>query len=121
MSGRASVSSDALARYGRLVAQVTYKPGWVLKMSGPGGAFVCVFATTPDSLAPERTRTTQHMFAVPTDDLTDRDFHRWLLERLLQAEQHEACEFYTVNGIRPFWPHHQDEGSPYDLVERWET
>jgi hypothetical protein len=40
--------------------------------------------------------------------------------KVLLCEQHEAGEFFTVNGFAPFYPNHQDEGSPYDLVERWE-
>ena len=39
----------------------------------------------------------------------------------LQAELHEAGEFFELGGHRPFFPNHQDEGSPYERVERWES
>lgn len=96
---------------------LAYKPGWTFKVAGPLGKFLCVYATTPDSLNPSRTRTTQHQFEIP--DIAGRDLVRWVFGCLLQAEQHEAGEFFTVDGHRPFFPHHQDEGSPYELVERW--
>lgn len=102
-----------------LVPSLHYKPGWTFKLGGPGGRFLCVFATTPDSNAPQRQRTTQHMFEVPP--LPDRrEALRWVFDRLLDCEHHEAGEFFRAGDFRPFFPHHQDEGSPYVLVERQE-
>ena len=97
------------------VATLRYKPGWAFKIGGPLGKYLCVFATTPDSQQPGRSRTTQHQFEVP-DDVADVE--RWLLDCLLLCEQHEVCEFFEVFGRRPFYPNHQDEGSPYELVDR---
>jgi hypothetical protein len=68
-------------------------------------------------MAPARTRTTQHLFEVPAEG----DLVRWAFERLVDCERHEVGEFFTVNGQRPFFPHHQDEGSPYVLVDRREA
>jgi len=108
---------DPLAGF---VASLAYKPGWRFKLAGPGGRWLCVFAETPDSQSPDRTRWTQHMFEFP-DPLPDgRTLARWVFDRLLLCELHEAGEFFAVDGFHPFFPHHQDEGSPYELVERWE-
>lgn len=101
------------------VATLTYKPGWTFKIGGPGRRMLCIFATTPDSLRPAATRTTQHQFALPEEPLDRRAFARWVFELLLLAELHEAGEFFATDGHRPFFPHHQEEGSPYDLPERW--
>lgn len=115
MSTASATGLDLVA----LVSGITYKPGWVFKVGGPGRRFLCVFATTPDSLSPGTMRTTQHMYEVP-DVADERDFVRWVRDCLLLAERHECCEFLQYRGARPFFPHHQDEGSPYDLIERWE-
>ena len=98
-----------------LVSQLSYKPGWTFRVGGPDSRLMCVFATTPDSRDPSRERTTQHMFDPPDgcDDLV-----RWAFDCLLLVEQHEAGEFFTVGGRRPFYPHHQGAGSPYELVDR---
>jgi hypothetical protein len=103
-----------------VISRLSYKPGWTFKLGGPDSRFLCVFATTVDSQHHERTRTTQHMFELP-DNLEPRAFTRWVLDQLLLAEFHECAEFLTFDGFAPFMPYHQDEGSPYELVERWET
>lgn len=103
-----------------LVASLAYKPGWTFKLGGPLRGFLCVFARTPDSQNPGSDRTTQHMFPLPA--MTDaRAFLRWVFEQLMLAELHECGEFFAAAGHKPFFPHHQDEGSPYERVERWET
>lgn len=99
----------------RLVGSLTYKPGWAFKVSGPGGRFLCIYATTPDSNNPAQQRTTQHMFEL-TDDVVD--VVCWVFDRLNDVERHEVGEFLTVAGERPFMPHHQGEGDPYAVVDR---
>jgi hypothetical protein len=100
-------------------SRLGYKPGWTFKVAGPGGRFLCVFATTPDSNDPARNRTTQHQFELP-EGLDDRAMARWVFDRLLECEQHEVGEFFRWDGRRPFMPNHADEGSPYARVERWD-
>jgi hypothetical protein len=112
---------ERLALLRGFVSSLRYKPGWVFKLGGPLNRFVCVFATTLDSGHPTRARTTQHMFEVPDDACDTQTLARWVFSRLLDAEYHEAAEFLTVDGFAPFFPNHQDEGSPYAHVERWET
>ena len=103
-----------------LVAALTYKAGWSFKVGGPGGRFLCVSVLSADSLAPTRNRVTQHMFEVPAGT-GFQELARWAFGCVLQAELHEAAEWFSVDGFRPHWPHHQDEGSPYELVDRWES
>jgi hypothetical protein len=94
-----------------------YKPGWRFRLGGPGNRFLCVFARTPDSLAPERERITQHMREIP-DGMDDREFARWVRDFLLDVERHECCEFLQVDGRRPFFPGHGDD-DPYAHTEHW--
>jgi hypothetical protein len=101
-----------------VVSRLSYKPGWTFKVAGPFNRYLCVMALTDDSRNPTVQRHTQHMFEMP--DLDGRDFIRWVFDCLLLCEQHEAGEFFKVDGFAPFYPNHQDEGSPYARVERWE-
>lgn len=102
------------------VARLSYKPGWSFKIGGPGSRFLCIMATTPDSGQPERNRCTQHMFRLPAPVVDGPTFVRWVFDCLLLCEQHETGEFFKVDDVRPFFPHHQDEGDPYEVVDRTE-
>lgn len=102
------------------VGRLSYKPGWQFKIGGPGNGYLCIFATTTDSGRPERERCTQHMFRLPDPPVDDHAFARWVFDCLLLCEQHETGEFFRVDDFRPFFPHHQDEGDPYEVVDRWE-
>jgi hypothetical protein len=101
-----------------IVARLAYRPGWTFKIAGPLGSALCVFARTPDSAAPARERTTQHQFPIPAGPLPACEWLRWIRGCLELVERHELGEFLTFDGRRPFFPHHQDEGSPYELVDR---
>ena len=101
------------------VTSLAYKPGWRFKRGGPGNRYLCIYAHTPDSNSPGRDRWTQHQFEIP-DGLDDRAWLRWVRDCLIRVETHEVGEFLAVEGHGPFMPHHQDEGSPYELVEHWE-
>lgn len=103
-----------------LVADLHYKPGWSFKIAGPLGSMLCIFARTPDSQRPGTERTTQHQFTIPDFEFDGRTPTRWVFDCLLLCELHEAGEFFQVANGRPFYPHHQDEGSPYELVDRSE-
>lgn len=113
----ASVAGDLLAP-ATLVPSLAYKPGWSFKVGGPGNAFLCVFARTPDSLRPDAERCTQHMFRFPDGGVSREGFARWVFACLMKVEFHEAAEFLAVSGARPFFPGHQGE-DPYAWVERW--
>lgn len=103
-----------------LIARIGYKPGWSFKLAGPEDRYLCVFARTADSMKPGCERITQHQFRLPDAELDERGFAMWVFECLLLCELHEAGEFFAVDGFRPCFPHHQDEGSPYARVDRWE-
>lgn len=104
---------------GPSVSGLAYKPGWTLKVAHRAdGPTLCIYATCPDSLAPSRTRTTQHMFPIPETIGDRRAWARWVFARLLDAERHEAAEFFQVDGSRPFFPAHGD-GDPYEHREVW--
>jgi hypothetical protein len=102
-----------------VVGSIGYRPGWRFKRGGPGGRYLCVFVTSADTTRPDRERCTQHMFEIPA--VEGRELARWVFARLMDIERHEAAEWFRWDGRHVFWPFHQDEGSPYAAVERWEN
>ena len=108
------------------VATFRYKPGWsaeLIPAAGPGVwwpvegavAYLEIKFPTIDSTSHEPLRfPLRHEFPVPAEPPAD-GWDRWLFERVLDAEHHEAMEFYEVNGTRPMYP---DHGGGPDTIRR---
>jgi len=106
-----------------LVRQVSYKPGWVIYLQNVDrgqasvGLTLCIRITTPDSYNPETKRSVMHYMPVPPAAYNEQSWRRWLLEQLLLVERHEACEFFQINGQRPYAPHHGPGNDPYIIFD----
>ncbi len=107
-----------------LVASLSYKPGWKVWLDqdherdpGSSGLTLFVHVYAPDTDAPERMTRVNHLFAVPPTTYNRASWRRWLLDRILQVEQHEACEFFRIAGEQPFRPNHGPGEDPYRICE----
>ena len=92
-----------------LVAQLAYRPGWRFHLedierdpatthSGSArGLTLVIFADVHDSYHPEQRRPVNHYFIVPAATYDRRAWLRWLLDRVLDVEQHEACEWFRLS------------------------
>lgn len=107
-----------------LVTNVKYKKGWVFHLQhidrgqGSQGLTLIIRITVPDSYYPEQTSTILHYMIVPPAAFDRQSWQRWLLEQILLVEQHEACEFFMINGVRPYAPHHGPGHNPYVIFEQ---
>jgi hypothetical protein len=102
-----------------LVNSIEYKPGWEFHMapfiadgSVRGYAFYVV-SQTPDSYNHDRIIRVRHEFIVPPATYNEATWLGWLFDRIRQVEDHEAGEFFIVNGARVFAPHHGNGEDPY--------
>jgi hypothetical protein len=108
-----------------LVKQLSYRPGWMFQLSdidrgqGSVGTTLVVTSLGYNSYHPERGETyrVHHYFPVPPAAFDARSWRRWLLDRLLEVERHEACEFFQLDGERPYAPHHGPGNDPYIIFE----
>lgn len=71
-----------------------------------------------DTGEPRRYFITEHLFAVPDPVYIGYPmaWDRWLLERVFDVEHHEAMEFFTVAGKRPFYPAHGPGAPLYEVI-----
>lgn len=108
----------------QLVANTDYRPGWSLVLGevdrgqGSKGLTLSVYTVgynTYDIDAGETYRVV-HYFPVPPASYNEESWKRWLLDRLIEVETHEACEFLVINGTRPFAPHHGPGWDPYIVL-----
>lgn len=108
----------------RLVAGLTYKPGWYFNLrsidrgQGSVGLTLDILTCTTNSYHPEQTNyRVHHYMPVPPAAYDERSWRRWLLEQLFLVERHEACEFFVIDGERPYGPHHGPGNDPYIVFD----
>jgi hypothetical protein len=109
------------------VMQTTVLPGQPVNTgSAAGGTYawpdgelltLVIEIVTPDSGDPSRTVLVQHRFPAPPAPPAG-GWRRWLLAQILAVETHEACEFFQLDGGRPFYPQHGPDADLYAIRER---
>ena len=107
-----------------LVGKLTYRPGWRIRLDtidrGQGSAGLTLIITTRgfDSYHPEDAYRVNHYMPVPPAAYNEQSWRRWLFEQILLVERHECCEFFKIDGLRPYAPHHGPGNDPYVVFER---
>lgn len=104
-----------------LVRSLRYRPGWNFRLQnidrgqGSTGLTFMVLTKGFDTYHPERGENYRvwHYFPVPPAAYNRESWQHWLLQRLLEVESHEACEFFVIDGKRPYAPHHGPGNDPY--------
>ena len=105
-----------------LVESVSYRDAWSFRLEhmergqGCGGLTLVIDALVTDSLGGGRMRV-HHLFPVPAAAYNRRSWMRWLLDRCIDVETHEACEFFRIDGERIYAPHHSEGEDPYTIFE----
>lgn len=90
-----------------LVASVRYRTedGWKVWVTdeydrgqGCTGTTLIVQTLGWDAYHPKRGRSyrVNHLFPVPAAAYNRQSWRRWVLDRIIEVETHEACEFFTV-------------------------
>lgn len=119
-----------------LVASVTYRPGWHVRLIVDAerdfapddaarehaigrGLTLEILTRTVDSYHPERGENYRvaHWFIVPAATYNRSSWQRWLFDRFVDVERHEAMEFFRIDGDQPFAPNHGPGHDPYTVRE----
>lgn len=109
-----------------LVEKLEYRPGWTFRLAhmdrGQDSIGLTLTITTQgyDSYNPGdgETYRVRHFMLVPPAAYNEQSWQRWLLDQCLLVERHECCEFFKINGKRPYAPHHGPGNDPYIIFER---
>ena len=115
-------SADLL---GEVVGRITYKEGWTFALddipretehlAGSRGLTLRITATVEDSYEPGSRTTVEHWFAVPPAAYDAPTWVRWVLDCVLLVEQHEALEFFRLDGKLTHPPAHGIGRNPYTI------
>lgn len=121
MRNRQVGPDDAADTLAQVVASVTYKPGWTLNLQeisrgqGSEGLTLTIAANVPNTVGPGNVDFL-HLFPVPPAAYDTETWARWVLDCILSVEQHEALEWYRLNGHAPFFPEHRPGRNPYTIA-----
>lgn len=102
-----------------LVDSITYKPGWSVwldNFSEDGedrGLALYIVSETVDSYQHDKTVRVRHEFLVPPASWNRDTWAAWIFDRFRDVESHEAGEFFMIDGLREFAPHHGNGEDPY--------
>lgn len=121
-----------------LVADLKYRPGWHFELkdierdhagvhegAAGGLTFIGVTGTqwsngyegAMDAYHPDRPRPVYFYFPVPAATYDERSWRRWLFDRLIDVETHEAMEYFQIGNERPYSPSHGPGNDPYMIRE----
>lgn len=108
-----------------LIARLNYREGWTFELRCVGDPEVnrvlCLDVLTRgvDSYDPGNVGYRVHHFMqVPPATYNEQSWRRWLFDQIVRVETHEACEFFKIDGRRPYAPHHGPGQDPYVVFER---
>jgi hypothetical protein len=106
-----------------LIDRLQYKEGWHFELEdvdrgqGSKGLTLNIVLTCKDSYHPEQTMRVMHYMIVPPAAYDERSWQRWLFDQIQLVEQHEACEFFLIDGNRPYAPHHGPGNNCYTIFD----
>jgi hypothetical protein len=106
-----------------IVDRCTYRPGWRIWLGqddrgqGSTGLTLVITTNTVNSYHHDQPMYVNHLFIVPAAAYDARSWRRWLFECFHQVELHEAMEFFTIAGQKPYAPSHGPGNDPYLVRE----
>ena len=100
-----------------LTKRLTYKPNWMIYLGTDNEdkkwLTLHIVSESPDSYNPKRTVRVNHSFLVPMASYNEANWLAWVFDRIKEVESHEAGEFFMMDRLRVFAPHHGNGEDPY--------
>lgn len=108
-----------------LVNKLQYRPGWTFTLStidrgqGSVGLTLDIITKGYNSYHHEQGENyrVHHYMPIPPAAYNKRSWQHWLLQQCMLVDRHEACEFFTIDGVKPYAPNHGPGNDPYMIVE----
>lgn len=102
-----------------LIPRLTYKDHYEFHLvhkvedDGSGGWQLIVVSYTPNSIDKGEMIRVGHPLLVPPAVYKEEVWLAWVFDHVRAMETHEAGEFFKVDGVRVFAPHHANGEDPY--------
>lgn len=76
-------------------------------------AILHIYTYNPNTYKEGKMRLTNHEFLVPCATYNREAWIRWVFDNIAKIELHETTEFFFVDGVRVYGPHHGNGWDPY--------
>ena len=102
-----------------IIEKAKYKPGWrfwietFIENGEERGVALHIISRTDDSYDHDKRISVNHEFLIPPASYNHDTWVAWLFDRIRDVESHEAGEFFMIDGVRVFGPHHGNGEDPY--------
>lgn len=106
-----------------LVGKAKYRPGWSFRFwdmdrgQGSAGLTLVITIDTVNSYPPHEPMRVNHYMPVPPAAYDIRSWTRWLFDQCQLVDRHEGCEFFEIDGDKPYAPSHGPGNDPYLIRE----
>lgn len=106
-----------------LVDRAKFRPGWTFRLrdldrgQGSAGLTLVIEVATTNSYPPHEQIHVLHYMPVPPAAYDARSWLRWLFDQCVLVDRHEACEFFEIDGDKPYAPSHGFGQDPYLIRE----
>jgi len=106
-----------------MVPRLKFRPGWSFRLyqmdrgQGSEGLTLVITVETVNSYPPHEPMRVAHLMPVPPAAYDARSWRRWLFDQCRLVDQHEACEFFEIDGDKPYAPSHGPGNDPYMIRE----
>lgn len=108
-----------------MVVGLQYRPGWQFWLGhmdrgqGSIGLTFDVVTLGYNSYHPDlgESYSVHHLMPVPPAAYNRVSWRRWLLDMCILVDRHEACEFFAIDGVKPYAPNHGPGFDPYIVFE----
>lgn len=86
----------------KLLRDFTYRPGWTFNVVG---GLLLIEATVVDTDNPKQMIPLNFQVGLPSGVRDGFDWTCWLFHQIMTVEEHEAREFFKINGVKVYDPH----------------
>lgn len=106
-----------------IIATLAYKPKWQFMITHDIPQKFCVHIECEDSTGRYDPRFQSkfhvaHHFEIPPYDMPIEELERYILDRIMDVDRHEAMEFFKIKGKAVFMPDHSDVTKLYSIHRR---
>lgn len=109
---------ENVAKLKKIIETIEYQEKWSFELTDDIPTKFAIRILTRDSTGElDGDQKYLHKFSIPFYDLTQEDLERYVFDRIMDVNFHEAMENFKVDGVAIFMPDHSETSNLY-MIKR---